>query len=386
MDYQASAPLDERVYEAMAPYLKGWAGNPHSSDHILGWRAQQALDAAAAKVGALVGADPDEVIFTSGATEADNLAIVGLANAVRKPARRRILVSAIEHKAVFAAAASLVQQGFVIEHLPVDTEGRVDREAAAEAMGEDVLLVSVMAVNNEIGTIEPITELFELARQYGALTHTDAAQSPCAIDTAHLADFVDLISLSAHKIYGPQGIGALVARREYHAALCPIIHGGGQQNGLRSGTVPVALGVGMGTAAEILQQEEAAAERTRIAELRDRFVDTLLQSRWSATLNGPPLFERHPGNANLCFKGCNGQDLLGMLQPHLAASTGSACTTGIPEPSHVLAAIGLTAKDAEGSIRFSLGRFTTPADVEEAVTFIEEALSRAVVAESEASA
>lgn len=376
LDYQATTPLDERVWAAMEPHYRERFGNPHSVDHIIGWRAHQAVERAAEYVGRLVGVDPDEVIFTSGATEANNLALFGLAAGAEKSGRRRILVSAIEHKCVLAAARALENQGFEIALLPVLRDGSIDLDAAASLMGEDVLLVSVMAVNNEIGTIEPLAEISALARQHGALVHCDAAQAPCTMDMGAFSEVADAISLSAHKFYGPQGIGALIVRRELQGALTPVIHGGGQQNGLRSGTLPLALCVGMGEAAALLERPEAAVERTRVATLRNRFVEQLMNSDWLIDLNGPPLKDRHSGNANLRFIGFDGHDILAKLQTRLAASTGSACTSGTPEASHVLRAIGLSEEEAEASIRFSLGRFTAEEDIDEAVSLIFEALAQ----------
>ena len=238
-DYQATTPVDERVLERMAPLWRESFGNPHSSDHIVGWRAAEAVGEAAASVAALIGADPDEIVFTSGATEANNLALLGLAR--RAPAgRRRILVSAVEHKCVLATArAAEAQCGASVDFIPVDAEGRVDLDALAGQVDETVLAVSVMAVNNEIGTVQDVSRVAELVAPHGILFHCDAVQAPCAMDVSRLATTADLVSLSGHKIYGPQGIGALYVRRDLRDRVEPLIHGGGQQEGLRSGTVPV---------------------------------------------------------------------------------------------------------------------------------------------------
>ncbi len=374
-DYQATTPVDPRVVEKMAPYWREAFGNPHSSDHIIGWRAAEAVREAASCVAALIGADTDEMIFTSGATEANNLALLGLAR--RAPTgRRRILVSAIEHKCVLTAARSLAErEGFRVERIPVDGQGFINLDALAERLDDTVLVVSVMAVNNEVGTIQDIPRIAALLAPHGAVFHCDAAQAPCAIDVSELAVHADLICLSGHKVYGPQGIGALYIRRDVQERIEPLIYGGGQQNGLRSGTVPLALCVGMAAATEIIRTPEGAAERKRLARQRDAFIRLLHSSRFSVAVNGPPRGHRHPGNANLRFAGFSAQDLLGSLQPRLAASTGAACTSGIPEPSHVLRALGLGAAAIEASTRFSFGRFTTDAEIERAATLVVETLA-----------
>ena len=373
-DYQATTPVDPRVAERMAVYWSEEFGNPHSNDHVVGWQAADAVREAASSVAALIGADPDEVIFTSGATEANNLALLGLAR--RAPSeRRRILVSAIEHKCVLAAARSLAErEGFTTETIPVDGEGFVDLEALKGMVDETVLAVSVMAVNNEVGTIQDIQGISKALLPHGVLFHCDAAQAPCAMDMATLASHADLISLSGHKAYGPKGIGALYIRRDLQDRIEPIIYGGGQQAGLRSGTVPTPLCVGIAAAVDILRSPEGLAERKRVAGQRDSFVRLIQNSTPAVTVNGPTSERRHPGNVNLRFGGFFAQDILGSLQPRLAASTGAACTSGIPEPSHVLGALGLSAVEAESSIRFSFGRFTTNAEIREAARLVNETL------------
>ena len=373
-DYQATTPVDPRVVERMAPHWRESFGNPHSSDHIVGWQAAKAVTQSKAAVAGLIGADPDEIIFTSGATEANNLALFGLARRA-PPIRRRILVGATEHKCVLAAARALEKhEGFIVEKIPVDREGFIDLDALADRLDETTLVVSIMAVNNEVGTIQDIPLIAEIVGNSGAFFHCDAAQAACALDISELAAHADLISLSGHKIYGPQGIGALYIRRDVQESIEPIIYGGGQQNDLRSGTVPVPLCVGMAAAAEILQTDEGKEERRRVARQRDSFVGKLQQSGYPVSLNGPTGDRRHPGNANLRFDGFVAQEILGALQPRLAASTGSACTSGIPEPSHVLRAIGLSPDQSDASIRFSFGRFTTDEEIEEAAKLVIECL------------
>ena len=373
-DYQATTPVDPRVIDCMAPFWRESFGNPHSNDHVVGWKAAQAVKESQASVAHLIGADPDEIIFTSGATEANNLALLGLAR--RAPAhRRRILVSAIEHKCVLAAARALEErEGFSLEIVPVDREGFVDLEALSELMDDTVFVVSIMAINNEVGTIQDVARISSLARRHDVLFHCDAAQAPCAMDVSSLAPLADLISLSGHKMYGPQGIGVLYIRRDIQEKIEPIIYGGGQQVGLRSGTVPTPLCAGMGAAADILRTPEAIEERGTISQKRDSFVNELLNGPLPPIINGPVWDKRHPGNANVRFPGCSAEDILGALQPRLAASTGAACTSGIPEPSHVLRAMGLSDSDASSSMRFSFGRFTTDREIQEAARLVNQTL------------
>ena len=376
-DHQATTPVDARVVAAMTPYFAESFGNPHSSDHSLGWESASAVEKATVCVARLIGADADEITFTSGATESNNLALLGLGRRAARGKRRRILVSAIEHKCVLAAARVLQEQfGFSVELIPVDAEGFVKVPALEEALGADVLVVSVMAVNNEIGTIQDIGRISELVRSRGAAFHCDAAQAPPAMNMGSLASQTDMLSLSAHKMYGPKGIGAIYIARALQDQIEPLIYGGGQQNGLRSGTVPVPLCVGMGTAADIFAATDAEEKRAQLCRRRDTFIEMLNRLPWPIALNGPQGQARHPGNANIRFAGFSAEDILSALQPHLAASTGSACTSGIPEPSHVLRAIGLRSEEAESSIRFSLGFDTTDTDLEEAVRLITEALTR----------
>ncbi len=355
----------------MAKHLGESFGNPHSVDHILGWRAARAVDDSAAQMGELIGADADEIVFTSGATEANNLALLGLGRRSVGSKRKRVLLSAIEHKSVLAVCRILKDQlGFIVDSIPVNAAGIIDMTALREKLRDDVLVVSIMAVNNEIGTIQDIVALSNTIRGNGALFHCDAAQAPTAMDLRSVSEFVDLLSLSGHKMYGPQGIGALFIRRELQDRIEPLVYGGGQQRNLRSGTVPVALCVGMGTAAALLDAESAEVERVALRCRRDMFVSKLMNLPWSVLLNGPGSTQRHPGNANLRFIGFDAHDVLSTIQPRLAASTGSACTSGIPEPSYVLRAIGLSSSEAEACIRFSIGRSTTDDELNEAVSLI----------------
>jgi cysteine desulfurase len=374
LDYQATTPVDSQVLTAMSPYFGDAFGNPHSADHAMGWESARAVDDSAAVLAAWLGADADEIVFTSGATEANNLALLGLGRRAADGKRRRFLCSAIEHKSVLAAARALRDTlGFEVDLVPVDGEGRIILDELRGRLRDDVLLVSVILVNNEIGTVQNIAAIAEAVVSAGALLHCDAAQAPCAVDLRAAAQHVDLMSLSAHKMHGPKGIGALFVRRELQGRIEPLIYGGGQQRNLRSGTTPTPLCVGMAAAAKLLSGEAALHERTAIGKLRDRFLDGLKRLEFSIALNGP-CADRHPGNVNVHFDGFSAQDILGTLQPFVAASTGSACTSGIPEPSHVLRAIGLSEEEASSSIRFAVGRGTTEADVDEAVDHVAKAL------------
>lgn len=375
-DHQATTPVDQRVLETMLPYFTDRFGNPHASDHAIGQSADRAIQDAAGKVAALIGATAEDIIFTSGATEANNLALLGLADAAAAGKRKRILISGIEHKSVAGVAYVLMtRRGFKIEAIPVLPSGMIDVDAFQSMLDDTVFLVSAMLVNNEIGSIQPIERISSLARQAGALLHTDAAQGPLALDMGAIARWVDALSLSGHKIYGPQGIGALYASRAIRPRLHPILFGGGQQDNLRAGTLPLPLCVGLGAAAALLSSASARDERERLRRCRDRFVGGVLGLDWPVYLNGPDLDHRHPGNANLLFYGFAARDILAALQPRLAASTGSACTSAVPEPSHVLRAIGLSPAQAEASIRFSLGQSTTDEHVDEAIDLIDRTLA-----------
>ena len=377
LDHQATTPLDGRVLAEMAPHHAESFGNPHSSDHCLGWQAARAVEEAAARVARLIGADPDEICFTSGATESNNMALLGLGRRAAGGGRRRILVSAIEHKCVLASVRALEEQyGFTVEQIPVDRKGHVNLAALEDMLGEDVLVVSVMAVNNEIGTIQDIVTISGHVRRHGAVFHCDAAQAPMGMAMDAVATNSDLLSLSGHKMYGPKGVGIVCIARSLQNRIEPLIYGGDQQGGLRSGTVPVPLCVGMGAASQLLNSKEAQEKCDELRCRRNDFVCRLTELSWPIWPIGPQGEARHPGNASICFHGFTAHEILGALQPRLAASTGSACGSGSPEPSHVLRAIGLDVDDAEATVRFSLGFGTTDEDVEQAVVLIEGVLAR----------
>ena len=376
LDHQATTPVDSEVLEAMMPYFGASFGNPHSAEHAIGWRAAGAVERAAAQIATLIGADSDEIIFTSGATEANNAALFGVAKRAANRQRSRILLGATEHKCVLEIGRIMERDlGYQVSHIPVDSAGRLDQEWLDSNLGDDVLLVSIMAVNNEIGTIQDISAIARKTSHYGCILHCDAAQAPCATDVSRLARHVDMMSLSGHKFYGPMGIGALFVSRDLQPNIEPFVYGGGQQNGLRSGTLPTSLCVGLGHASTQVTGEKAKVEREALAKRRNRMLDQLLKIPYEVALNGPTdLALRHPGNINIRIDGIVAEDLLGRVQPMLAASTGSACTSGIPEASHVLRAIGLSDRSASASLRLSLGRNTTDGDVDDAVGIIREAL------------
>lgn len=372
LDHQASTPILPTVRDAMQPFWTEFHGNPHSSEHSIGWSANKATEAARAKVANFIGADPDEIIFTSGATEANNLALKGLSiPEQRQRQRKTILVSATEHKCVLESAAYVARtKRCALHEIPVDAKGRVDLDKLQDMLTEDVLLVSVALVNNEIGTIQDLAAISKLCRDVGAILHSDFAQAPSAVNLLDYADLADMVSLSGHKFGGPMGIGALYVSRELKGRIEPLFHGGGQEWGMRPGTLALPLCVGIGAAAEFYSSEAGDAARQRVAGLRDLFVSKLQSSRDLIRLNGDTLSSRHPGNANLRFEGYAADEILQRLQPIVSASTGSACSSGITEPSYVLSAIGLTLNEAQASIRFSLGHTNTNDEVLEAAEAI----------------
>lgn len=373
LDYQASTPTDPAVIDTVTASMRTRFANPSAEQHQGGWDAAANLEAARVSVARHFCADHDEITFTSGATEADNIAIIGAARAAPTE-RRRILVSAIEHKAVLEAAAALSGEGFIVELIPVTAQGVVDVEAFSTMVGADVAVISVMAVNNEIGTIQPIQILAEIAAGHGSFFHTDATQAPAAI-AIDLHDWgVDAASFSSHKIYGPKGVGALYVSAVAPWRPRPLMFGGGQEQGLRPGTVPLALCEGFAQAVALMV-ERHWSESSFVTLLRDRLASGL-RARLPNLKVTACLSARHPGNLHVRFPDIDADDLLAHLQPAVAASTGSACTSGIIGVSHVLAAIGWTDAEAREAVRFSLGRFSTEAEVDEAI----ETISKAVVA------
>ncbi|WP_417225013.1 IscS subfamily cysteine desulfurase [Amphritea sp.] len=372
-DYSATTPVDPRVAEKMIECLTmdGNFGNPASRSHAYGWKAEEAVETARRQVADLLNADPREIVWTSGATESDNLAIKGVAHFYQKKGKH-IITSKIEHKAVLDTCRQLEREGFEVTYLDPDKEGIIQPEAIAAALRDDTILVSVMHVNNEIGVINDIAAIGEITRANGVLLHVDAAQSAGKVDIDVVAMKVDLISLSAHKMYGPKGMGALYVRRKPRVRLEAQMHGGGHERGMRSGTLATHQIVGMGEAAAIAKAE-MHEEIERIGALKRRFWDGLSDME-EIYLNGSR-DQRYIGNMNVSFNFVEGESLLMSLKD-LAVSSGSACTSASLEPSYVLRALGLNDEMAHSSIRFSIGRFTTEEDIDRAVVEIRTAVGK----------
>jgi cysteine desulfurase len=372
LDNQATTPCDPRVVAAMLPWFTEKFGNPHSAEHRMGTEAEAAVEEARATIAALIGAEAREIVLTSGATESNNIAIKGAARfaAQHGNPRRRIVTVATEHKCVLESVADLAAEGFEPVVLPVTRDGLLDPATLAAAVDETTLLVSVMAVNNEIGVVQDLAAIAAVARAAGALVHTDAAQAAGKIPLDVNALGVDLLSISGHKLYGPKGVGALYVRRRPRARLAPLFSGGGQERGLRSGTLATPLVVGLGEACRIAAAE-MAEEALRLAQLRARLVAGLGQAIPGIAGNGHEA-ARIPGNLNLTFPGATAEALMRAV-PDLCVSTGSACSSAAVEPSYVLTALGLTPDEASRTLRLGLGRFTSEADVDYAVAALSAA-------------
>jgi cysteine desulfurase len=373
LDYSATCPVDPRVAEKMMQCLTmdGLFGNPASRSHRFGWQAEEAVDLARNQVAELIGADPREIVFTSGATESNNLAIKGVAHFYASKGKH-IITSKTEHKAVLDTCRQLEREGFEVTYLEPMPNGLFTLEMIENAMRDDTILVSLMHVNNEIGVIQDIKGLGELCRSRKILLHVDAAQSVGKVEIDVEAMKIDLLSLSAHKIYGPKGIGALYVRRKPRVRLEAQMHGGGHERGMRSGTLPTHQIVGMGEAFRIAK-EEMASEGERVMALRQRLWDGLKDIE-AVYLNGD-LEHRVSGNLNVSFAYVEGESLI-MALKDLAVSSGSACTSASLEPSYVLRALGLNDELAHSSIRFSLGRFTTEEEIDYAVKLIRDSIGR----------
>ena len=369
LDNQSTTRLDPRVLEAMLPYFTEHFGNPHSTSHVYGRIAAEAIERARSEVAALISADPREIVFTSGATEANNLAVKGAARFARAhprdvKTRDHIVTLPTEHKCVLESCAQLEREGFAVTYLPVEPNGLVALDKLAAALTERTLLVSVMAAHNEIGVIQPLAEIGALCRARGVLFHSDAAQAAGKIPLDVEAMHIDLLSISGHKVYGPKGVGALYVRRRPRVRLLPLIDGGGQERGLRSGTLPTPLCVGLGHAA-MIAASEMTGEAARLRGLRDRLYQGLARRVPELSLNGDPE-RRLAGNLNLTFPGIEAPALIEAC-PTIAISTGSACTSATVEPSYVLRALGLPDTLANSAIRIGLGRFNTAAEADFAV-------------------
>lgn len=362
LDHHATTPVDPRVVDAMAPYWSDDFGNPSSAGHVFGWRAEEAVAIARERLASAIGAsDPSEIVFTSGTTESDNLALIGLARAQRG-GRDHLIASAIEHPAVLDACRFLTGEGFSLTILPVDGAGLVDPAAVEAAMTDRTLVVSVMAANGEVGTLQPIEEIGRICRAREVLFHTDAAQAVGKIPVDVQRWGVDLLSMCAHKLYGPKGIGALyIRKRRPRIALQPLLHGGGQEAGVRSGTLPVPLIVGFARAVELCLAD-LEAEAARLTALREALWERLSSALEGVACNGSRE-HRLPGNLNVSFAGVNAEQLLVALSD-VALSTGSACASGSGEPSHVLEALGLSEAVARSSLRFGIGRSNDAEEIE----------------------
>lgn len=371
MDYQSTTPIDPRVLEAMIPYFTTKFGNPHSRSHSFGWEAEEAIEIARAKVAKLIGAEAKEIIFTSGATESNNLAIKGIAKFYGSK-KNHIITVVSEHKCVIDACRHLEQEGFKVTYLPVQSNGLIDLEILKQSITDQTMLVSVMVVNNEIGVIQPIKEIGKICRENGVFFHSDIAQGYGKIPIDVNECNIDLASISGHKIYGPKGIGALYVRKKPRIRLVPIFNGGGQERGMRSGTLPTPLVVGLGVAAEIAINE-MAKDNEHVNNLFDRFLSKIQQLP-DVFLNGDKE-HRYKGNLNLSFAYVEGESMILAIKD-LAVSSGSACTSSSLEPSYVLKSMGVDEEMAHTSIRFGIGRFTTIAEIDYAVALVKSKINK----------
>ena len=361
LDNHSTTACDPRVVETMLPYFTEKFGNSASRNHSFGWDAEEGVDLARKQIAKIIKADSKEIVFTSGATESDNLALKGVVE-MYKEKGDHIITSSTEHRAVIDTAKALEKKGVKVTYLPVDKNGMVSPDDVRNAITDKTILISIMLANNEIGTINPIAEIGKIAKEKGVIFHCDATQGVGKIPVNVQEMGIDLMSFTSHKIYGPKGIGALYVRRKApRVRLEPMIHGGGHERGMRSGTLPVPLIVGFGKACELCEQE-MSTEAARLIKLRDRLQEGITSAMEEVYLNGHPT-ERLPGNLNLSFAYVEGEALL-MGVKEIALSSGSACTSATLEPSYVLRALGVGSDLAHSSIRFGLGRFTTPEEIE----------------------
>lgn len=368
LDNQSTTPLDPRVLEAMMPCFTELYGNPHTSEHVFGWQAFSALENARIEVAQSIGAEKSNIIFTSGATESVSLAITGLARFADGPSRNKIITVTTEHACVLESCRQMERRGYEVSILPVASDGILDLNLLKEHLDEKVLLVSVMLANNEIGVIQPVAEIAEICQQFGCFIHTDATQAvgKIPVDVAKLG--VDMLSASAHKLYGPKGIGMLFLRDGMEKHIAPVVLGGGQEMGLRSGTTAVPLAVGFGAAARIAKKG-MKSESKHITALRGLFLDRLLEQMPNIEVLGT-MKKRLPGNLSLVFPNVSGDNLLTVLGDRLAISTGSSCSSIRSEPSHVVRALGRSDEGAHAAVRISIGRFNTEEEMEQAADLL----------------
>mmetsp|Transcript_55212 Transcript_55212/g.102220 ORF Transcript_55212/g.102220 Transcript_55212/m.102220 type:complete len:448 (-) Transcript_55212:116-1459(-) len=374
LDMQATTPVDPRVLDAMMPYYGGRFGNPHSRSHSYGWDAEEATENARKQIADLIGADSKEIFFTSGATESNNMAVKGIA-AFYQGKKKHIITTQTEHKCVLASCRRLeVEEGWEVTYLPVGKDGLIRMSDLEAAIRPDTAMVSVMYVNNEIGVVQPIDEIGKLCKEKGVFFHTDAAQAVGKVPVDVNKSNISLLSISGHKMYGPKGIGALYVRRRPRVRLRPVIDGGGQERGMRSGTLATPIIVGLGEAAEVCMKEMENDSR-HINRLAKRLHDNVAKALPKVELNGHPVHRYH-GNVNLSFACVEGESLLMSLAKNTAVSSGSACTSASLEPSYVLRAIGVDEELAHTSLRFGIGRFTTQTEVDSLVDTLVSEVTR----------
>ncbi len=375
LDYQSTTPTDPQVLDLMFKTMKEDYGNPHSRTHSFGWKAEELVENARRQVAELINADPKEIFFTSGATESNNLAIKGVARFYRSDSKNHIITLATEHKCIINSCRDLEQEGFEITFLPVTNTGLIDLDLLKNTIKSNTIMVSIMAINNEIGTIQPLEAIGKICRDAGVFFHSDAAQAfgkvPLNVETTN----IDLMSISAHKIYGPKGVGALFVRRKPRVRIKPIFSGGGQERGIRSGTAPTHLIVGFGEASRIAKNQ-MAEDNLRISKLANKFYQEIIKSE-AIYLNGPSFEsgERYLGNINLSFAAIEGESMI-MAIKDLAVSSGSACTSSSLEPSYVLHALGVEDDLAHTSIRFGIGRFTTEEEIDYAIELVRSKITK----------
>lgn len=361
LDTQATSIMDPRVLDAMLPYMIERFGNPHSRTHQYGWESEKGMEKARSQVASLIGADPKEIVFTSGATESNNISVKGVAKFYANDKKRHIITTQIEHKCVLDSCRYLENEGFSVTYLPVRPSGQIDLDQLYDAIKPETILVSVMTVNNEIGIIQPVEEIGRLCRERKVFFHTDAAQAVGKIPIDVNKQNIDLLSISGHKIYGPKGVGALYVRRKPRVRVEPLQSGGGQERGIRSGTVPAPLVVGLGAACEI-SSEEMEEDLEHVTRLSRRLIEKVQEAIPHVHRNGDPEHS-YPGCVNLSFAYIEGESLL-MALKDVALSSGSACTSSSLEPSYVLHALGADDELAHSSIRFGIGRFTTEEEID----------------------
>eukprot|EP00823_Brevimastigomonas_motovehiculus_P009057 TRINITY_DN8730_c0_g1_i1.p1 TRINITY_DN8730_c0_g1~~TRINITY_DN8730_c0_g1_i1.p1 ORF type:complete len:455 (+),score=86.38 TRINITY_DN8730_c0_g1_i1:95-1459(+) len=372
LDMQATTPVDPRVLDKMLPYFVEQFGNPHSSSHHYGWETEASIDAARQHIADLINADGKEIIFTSGATECNNTAIKGISR-FYFPKKKHLITVATEHKCVLKSAQAMQQEGVDVTYMPVQKDGLVDLKAFEAAIRPDTVMASIMAVNNEIGVIQPLEEIGRICRKHKIFFHTDAAQALGKIPIDVEKMNIDIMSMTAHKIYGPKGIGALYIRRRPRVRLAPILSGGGQERGIRSGTLSPPLAVGFGEAARVCKSE-MEADRQHCVKLQHRLLDGITKQLPHVVVNGS-LDKRWPGNLNLSFAAVEGESFIMALKNKVAVSSGSACTSASLEPSYVLRALGVEEDMAHTSIRFGLGRFTTEKEIDVVVDMVVKAVT-----------